>query len=80
MRYKMDIMEGRIIAALLLVTTVALGQKPREVPAPNAPIDFTDINNLLLYIGGPLLFIIGFFLYRIYKKKQREKAKEEKEK
>ena len=59
---------------MVFMGNMAMGQRPREVPAPNAPIDFTDFNNILLYIGGPLLFVIGFILYRRYKKQEKEKS------
>lgn len=65
---------GYIALCMILMGNVAMGQRPREVPAPNAPIDFTDLNNILLYIGGPLLFVIGFILYRRYKKQEKEKS------
>jgi len=61
---------------LILLTAMPflqlIAQIPREVPGPNDPIDFTHLPNVLLYIGGPILMVIVFILWRRSKNKKQE--------
>jgi len=44
-------------------------QAPPEIPRGDGPVDFSDPLNVILYIGGPIVFVIIFLFWRKRKNK-----------
>lgn len=61
---------------LILLTAIPflqlIAQIPREIPGPNDPIDFTQNSNIILYIGGPIIMVVVFILWRRSKNKKKK--------
>lgn len=51
---------------MLLLTKLILLQIPSEIPHPddNEALDFSSPLEIILYLGGPILILIIFFIIR----------------
>ncbi|ETN95626.1 hypothetical protein SAMN04487906_0977 [Zhouia amylolytica] len=52
-----------------------LHQAPQEIPkeSDSEPVDFTDFDNILIYIIIPILIFILYFAWRQMKKRERDR-------
>ncbi len=73
----MNILKTFLLPILLLSQGVT-AQVSSNVPRPtDDKVDFTKIENIIIYIVLPLIIVVLYFVYRKTKKREIEKAAEQ---
>jgi len=74
----MKLFKYLFIGAFILLSQVINAQIGTNVPRPdNTPVDFSRIENIIIYIVLPILIVVLYFVYRKRKKKEAEQAAEQ---
>lgn len=50
--------------AMWVITGVAAGQIPQDIPHQTDPVDFSSPLNILFFLGVPILMIVLYFMIR----------------
>lgn len=69
----MKLQKSILTAIFTLFMTVIYAQKPSVAPkGDHEPIDFTQPENIVIYIVLPIVIVILYFMWKAKNKKERE--------
>jgi glucan phosphoethanolaminetransferase (alkaline phosphatase superfamily) len=61
----------------LLFSVATFAQNQPDIPQPRGPIDFSELNNIIIFIVIPAIIIIAFLIFRkrIFKVKEEQQER-----